>query len=152
MVNLPLLKESIDWAEQHQLAPDEAAPGSMFWDQSMWYTEPHEEYSCGTGVCLAGWISLSHGAKPLVDTQVFKHAAFSCRLTDGTIMRIDAHAQRLLGATPGEAAILFGQENTVPVLREMYRVLEEGRSLEYWYYHEWDGECEPSSASASSES
>lgn len=138
--NLSLLKAAIDWAEEHNQAPDEAAPGTFFWNQENWYVEANEEFSCGTGVCLAGHISISHGGKPVLGKEhgMPEHITHWVALPDGTSTSIRTHAQRLLGISNTEASILFYQDNTIPMLREMYDVLERGGDLEQWWYYEQD--------------
>lgn len=136
-VDLYLLQEAIHFAET-STTPEDALPGDFYWDQNYWYLAPDNDINtgtCGTGVCIAGWISIVHEHKKPV---VFGDGrAYDIELPEGSVT-VKAHARIVLGLNVHDASRLFHYDNTLDDLKRHYNRMAQGLPLQY----RWEMELE----------
>jgi len=124
--NIELLDQAIAWAEHSESLPQDA--GVPRWDQAHYMAKA----DCGTTCCIAGWVALHEGAKPILDSDGDPDS-LEVIDTDGHRQDIPVVARRALGLTSDQSGYLFWGSNTLEDLKRMRDNLAAGRDITHGF-------------------
>lgn len=97
-------------------------------------------WTCGTGACLAGWVTLLNGYEnSLIPAVDWFGDSMTTEVENGVVKDKRGHrhfvsslAEELLDIDPRDATILFNEDNTIEDLKLMAKDLENGEDLSRW--------------------